>query len=76
MRWRNDGSGCKLPLRLPRNEKEVHLVEAVEVKEGDEVTGILSLSRLENPQVEREANLCGGTKLQILLDYSLKGWTG
>jgi hypothetical protein len=61
--WKNGGSGCRLLLLLPRNEKEVHLVEEVGVKGGDEVTGILSLSQLENQPVEREANPCGRMNL-------------
>jgi hypothetical protein len=54
--WKKDESGCKLLPLLPMNEKGVHPVEEVKVKEGDEVTGILSLFRLQSLPVEREPN--------------------
>ncbi len=65
--WKNDESGCKLLQPPPRNGKEVHLVEEVGVKEGDEVTGILSLFRLLNLQAEREANPYDGKKFHHIL---------
>jgi len=67
MHWRNGESGCKLLQLLLRNKKEAHLVEEVETKEGDEVTGISSLFPLVNLQVEREAGLCGEKKLHHIL---------
>jgi hypothetical protein len=46
------------------------------VREGDEVTGILSLSLSENQAVEREPNLYDGRKVQIPLGCSLKDQMG
>jgi hypothetical protein len=68
MHWKTDGSGCKLLLLQLRNEKGARLVEGVEVKEGDEVTGILSLTLSENQPVESEPNLHDGRKVQTPLE--------
>jgi hypothetical protein len=76
MHWKTDGSGCKLLLLQLRNEKGARLVEGVEVREGDEVIGILSLSLLENQPVESEPNLHDGRKVQIPLECSLRDQMG